>query len=349
MSEPSSVDSGAGGIAYVIDEVFAGHRPPSAHPERPERIVAVTRCLRDIGLDARGIQLPSRPATEGELGRVHAAGYIDELSSALPGNSGWLDPDTYFSPGTWDAALAAAGGAVDVTRAVMSGRVKRGLAAVRPPGHHAEADTAMGFCLFNNIAVAARIARDDGAARVAIVDWDVHHGNGTQHMFYSDPSVLFMSVHQYPFYPGTGAPDEIGSGDGRGATINVALPAGCGDADYDAAFDEVLMPALRRFAPDLVLVSAGFDGHAADPVASMRLSTEGYGRLTQRVCIAADAVADGRVVAVLEGGYDLDGLAGGVAAMVEAMESAAPVEGVGAVSPAARAAIERTKTAMEAA
>ncbi|HUH01658.1 MAG TPA: hypothetical protein VML75_06660, partial [Kofleriaceae bacterium] len=192
-------------VAYVLDDVFAEHRPPSAHPERPERIEAVRDALKGAGLEQRGIRLPTRRATDDEIGRVHTRGYFSELERTVPDASGWLDSDTYFSPGSWPATLAAAGAALDVTIGLLDGRFDRGLALVRPPGHHAEADRAMGFCLVNNIAVAAAGARAAGAARVVILDWDVHHGNGTQHMFEADPSVMYLSCHQYPFYPGTGA------------------------------------------------------------------------------------------------------------------------------------------------
>jgi acetoin utilization deacetylase AcuC-like enzyme len=238
----------------------------------------------------------------------------------------------------------------------MAGRARSALAAVRPPGHHAEVDRAMGFCLFNNVAIGAAAARALGAARVAIVDWDVHHGNGTQAMFYTDPTVQFLSVHQHPFYPGTGAADEIGAGAGLRTTVNVPLPAGCGDREYIAVFDELLVPTMRSFAPDIIFVSAGFDAHTADPLASMELSTAGYAAIARRVCRLAEEVCEGRLVAVLEGGYDLVGLGDGVAAMVGAMESvqeptAPAIERPepGVIAPGARSAIERARRAREAA
>lgn len=307
-------------IAYVLDEVFAGHQPPHAHPERPERITAVQNALRAANLSARGQQLPLRLAREDELGLVHRAGYVNDLIRLVPGRSGWLDADTYYSPGTWKAVTAAAAAVVDLSAAVLAGQFRRGLALVRPPGHHAEADRAMGFCLINNVAVAAAAARAQGAARVAILDWDVHHGNGTQHIFYDDPTVLYLSCHQYPHYPGTGAPTEVGVGMGRGATVNVGLPAGAGNAEYRAAFDQVLAPALRRFRPDILLVSAGFDAHVDDPLASMRVTRDGYASMARILRRVADEVCEGRVVCALEGGYALDALAGSVVALLDAFD-----------------------------
>ena len=344
-------------LAYVLDDIFVNHRPPAGgtHPERPERVIAVRDALLGAGLAARGKALPLRPAREDELGRVHTARYLAELLRAVPGKSGWIDADTYYSPGTWDAALAAAGAVIDTALAALSGEARRGLAVVRPPGHHAEADRAMGFCIYNNVAVAAAAARSAGAARVAILDWDVHHGNGTQDIFYRDPSVLYLSCHQYPYYPGTGAPGEVGEGLGLGATVNVGLPAGCGDAEYLVAFDEILVPAIRAFAPDLVLVSAGFDAFVSDPLAAMRVTRRGFRAMADRIRAVADAVAGGRLVVALEGGYDLEGLSGG---MVEVLGSllTTPSETM-AIAPVlhdhiaapARMAVELTRRALAAA
>lgn len=259
-----------------------------------------------------------REAREEELARVHTPEYLAGLERTVPGRTGWLDGDTYFSPESWRAALSAAAAATDVTAAVLNGDFRRGLVLTRPPGHHAEADRAMGFCLLNNIAVAAAAARAGGIGRVAVFDWDVHHGNGTQHMFEDDPNVLYLSVHQYPFYPGTGAADEVGRGEGKGATVNVALPAGCGDAEYVAAWNRAIEPALRAFRPELILVSGGFDAFAGDPIAGMEVTIDGFRWLADQVCAMADEVAEGRVVCVLEGGYDLAGLGGSVAAVFEA-------------------------------
>jgi acetoin utilization deacetylase AcuC-like enzyme len=337
-------------VGYVLDEIFLAHRAPGPHPECPERLVAIRESLESIGLAERATKLPLREAREDEMSRVHTPAYLAELERTVPGHAGWLDGDTYYSPESWRAVLSAAGAAVDATAAVLGGELSRGLVLTRPPGHHAEADRAMGFCLVNNVAVAAAAARAGGVGRVAVLDWDVHHGNGTQHMFETDPSVMYLSAHQYPFYPGTGAHDEIGRGAGAGATVNVPLPAGCGDAEYAAAFERVIAPALRWFAPELILVSGGFDAFAGDPLGEMRVSIDGFRWLAGRVCGLADELCGGKLVCVLEGGYDLAGLGGSVAAVFEAMAAAPgsePSASAPAVEPSAagRAAIERTVAA----
>jgi acetoin utilization deacetylase AcuC-like enzyme len=309
-------------VAYVLDDVFAEHEPPRDHPERPARVAAVRDALRAAGLEARGARMAVRQAREEEIGTVHSAAHFTELASRLPGRSGWLDPDTYYSPHSFRSALAAVGASVDLARASLAGEHRRGIAVVRPPGHHAESDRAMGFCLFNNVAIAAACALEHGAGRVAVLDFDVHHGNGTQAIFYREPRVLYLSTHQYPFYPGTGAVTEVGAGPGHGTTLNVPLPAGCGDAEYCAAFDQVIVPAIKRFSPDLLLLSAGFDAYIADPLGGMRLSLAGYGELARRAVRVAEQTCEGRVVAVLEGGYDLEGTAGGTVALLCAMEEA---------------------------
>jgi acetoin utilization deacetylase AcuC-like enzyme len=335
-------------VGLLLDEVFLMHRMPDGHPERPERLLAVRDALSAVDAPARSQRLAVRRAREDELGLVHEAGYLQDLGRMLPGHQGYLDADTPFSAGTWEAALAAAGGALDTALASLDGRCPRGLTVVRPPGHHAEPGRAMGFCFLNNVAVAAAAARAGGCPRVAIVDWDVHHGNGTQDAFWRDPNVLYVSTHQYPFYPGSGAAEEIGAGEGRGATVNVPLPAGSGDAEYAAAFDEVVVPALRRFRPELILVSAGFDAFVDDPLAEMRVSVAGYRRMAHAVRAVADEMCQGRLVCVLEGGYDLDGLGACAAATFEILaapgrhHAPAPLRAAGQqpLLPAARAAID---------
>lgn len=300
----------------VYDERFLLHRAPYEHPEHPGRLTAIHARLDEEGLLARCEPVPAREATPEELERIHTPAHVRTIASTSKRDFAQLDPDTYTSRDSYEAALLAAGGLVDLSLAVAEGRLANGLALLRPPGHHAEADRAMGFCLFNNVAVAARAVQGRGPARrILIVDWDLHHGNGTQHSFWEDPTVLYFSTHQFPFYPGTGAIDEIGGGAGRGFTVNVPLPAGCGDAEYLAAFDRVLLPAAREFAPDLVLVSAGYDAADGDLLGSMRITPDGYARLTQRLL----GLAGGRAVLALEGGYNLDAIARSAEASLRAL------------------------------
>jgi acetoin utilization deacetylase AcuC-like enzyme len=335
-------------LGYILDEVFIEHRAPSGHPERPARAEAVRDALQAAGIAQHGERVPTRPATDDELARVHAPAYLDDLALVVPGNQGWLDADTYFSPRTWDAALAAAGSTAQLALDVLHGRFSRGIAVVRPPGHHATRDRAMGFCLLNNVAAAAAAARAEGAARVAILDWDVHHGNGTQDIFWDDPNVLYLSVHQFPFYPGTGAATELGGAHAIGATVNVGLPAGCRDPEYAAVFDHVFLPKLAMFRPDLLLISAGFDAFQHDPLAGMRVTLAGFAAMAHRLRASADRWSAGRIIAVLEGGYDLDGLGGGMTAVLSAF--AGPPEPLPPLAPlpthmVAKAAIEGTLAA----
>jgi acetoin utilization deacetylase AcuC-like enzyme len=336
-------------LGYVLDDLFTQHRAPSGHPERPARAEAIRDALIAADIAHRGTKIETRLATDHELAAVHGGAYLSELERVVPGNQGWLDPDTYYSPATWDAARAAAGSTSELATRVLSGELSQAIAVVRPPGHHATRDRAMGFCLLNNVAVAAAAARAAGAARVAIIDWDVHHGNGTQDIFWTDPSVLYTSVHQFPYYPGTGAPSEIGGAGAQGSTINVGLPAGSTDADYAAVFDHVFLPALARFKADLVIISAGFDAFEADPLAGMRVTHAGFAAMAQRLRWAAKQWSGDRIIAVLEGGYDLDGLAGGMTSVLSALTGEATPPGPIAPLPAAdrlqRAAIDGTLAA----
>ena len=260
-----------------------------------------------------------RLATEEELARVHDRDYLGMIRETA-GRAVALDPDTYTSTDTYEVALLAAGAAVSAVDHVLDGgRGARALAMMRPPGHHAERNRAMGFCLFNNVAIAAAHARARGLSRVAIVDYDVHHGNGTQWTFYEDPSVLFVSSHQFPFYPGTGAANEMGRAAGTGFTVNLPIEAGGTDADHDRVYLAAALPVLRQFKPELILVSAGFDAHMDDPLGGMRVTAQEFGRLTALIAAVADECCQGRVVAVTEGGYDLKALAASLSATIAAL------------------------------
>jgi acetoin utilization deacetylase AcuC-like enzyme len=294
----------------VDDDAFLLHRAPYDHPEHPGRLSAIRERLEREGLTPRFRPVEAREATREELVAVHTEEHVDRVAATARVPHAQLDPDTYTCSDSARAARLAAGGLVDLTRDVLSGTLANGLALLRPPGHHAEADRAMGFCLFNNVAVAVESARRSGVARVLVVDWDLHHGNGTQHSFEEDPAVLYFSTHQFPFYPGTGSIGEVGRGPARGWTVNVPWPAGMGDAEYLAAFDRVLLPIGRAFDPQLVVVSCGFDAAAGDLLGGMRLSTEGYAALTERVL----SLAGGRAVLALEGGYNLDAIGAAAAA-----------------------------------
>jgi acetoin utilization deacetylase AcuC-like enzyme len=295
-------------LTLVTSNRFADHVTPPGHPERIER-AEVMQAAAARWSAAGGAVASPRAATDEELARVHAPAYVAGLVE-LRGRATMIDEDTFTSPESEEVARLAAGAALTAVDHVLDGPVgTRAIVLARPPGHHAERDRAMGFCLYNSIAVAAASARARGLPRVAIVDYDVHHGNGTQAAFYDDPAVLFVSSHQFPFYPGTGAAGEIGSDAGRGFTVNVPLEAGATDADYDLAFRDLVVPVVRAFRPELLLVSAGFDAHEQDPLASMRMTTAGYARLTGRLLAIADEVCGGRVVFVTEGGYDTNALA----------------------------------------
>jgi acetoin utilization deacetylase AcuC-like enzyme len=313
-------------LLVARDPRFRDHAPASMHPERPARLLAIERAL--LPLASRLRDLPPRPATDEEVLRAHSRDHLERLR-ALDGRRANIDADTYAAPASFEVARLAAGATVDLALRVARGEAQRGFALVRPPGHHAEQAEAMGFCLLNNVAIAARALRAAGVERVAIVDWDVHHGNGTQHLFEAERDVLFVSLHQFPLYPGTGALGEQGKGAGEGATVNFPLPPGCGDPEYAAVFGRVTLPILREFRPDVILVSAGFDAHEHDPLAQMRLSSAGFAGLARGLRALADDVCGGRIVLALEGGYDLDALGESVAGVVDALTAevgSAPAE-----------------------
>ena len=293
-------------VGFYDHPAFREHDAGPGHPERPERLDAVRRGIR--GLEQRLLVLTPREATREELRAVHTAEHIDRVA-ATNGRTYRFDPDTQAGPRSYTAALLAAGAVVDATDRVLAGELDRAFCAVRPPGHHAEADRAMGFCLFNNVAVGAARALATGLERVAVVDFDVHHGNGTQAMFYDDPRVLYVSSHAFPFYPGTGGLDEVGAGPGRGFTVNLPLPATMGDAEYARIYREIVAPVVRVFDPQLVLVSVGFDPHRDDPLAGMAVTERGFGMIAASCLAGASGAAKERAVFVLEGGYDLDGIA----------------------------------------
>jgi acetoin utilization deacetylase AcuC-like enzyme len=306
--------------AIVWSDVYREHQTGS-HPESPERMVAIGRALRAAGMFDDLLVLDPRPALLEEVLAVHSPELVDLIRQAAHQGGGWLDPDTWVSPTSFDVAMLAAGGALRAVDAVMEGETTRAFALVRPPGHHAEPDEAMGFCLLNNIAIAARHALSaHGLERVAIVDWDVHHGNGTQAAFWREPQVLFISLHQYPFYPGSGSQAEQGEGAGAGATINIPLRAGSDDAVYLSAFEGTVIPALHAFQPQLILVSAGYDAHVSDPLAMMRLQTETFGTFARLLRTAADELCAGRLVLVLEGGYNLTALGASVVETLRGLE-----------------------------
>ena len=304
----------------VYDARFLLHRPPHEHPEHPGRLAAIWEGICAAGLDRRCQAVAAREATVAELCAVHEEALVHRILHTAGGGDQWLDGDTYVCGDSAAAAQLAAGGLVDLTLAVWRGTLDNGLALLRPPGHHAEYRRSMGFCLFNNTAVAAHAARSAGAERVVVLDWDLHHGNGTQDIFWEDPSVLYVSTHQHPLYPGTGLLGEVGEGDGAGYTVNLPLPGGLTDVDYLALFDRVILPIVRAFDPSLILVSAGFDASLGDPLGQMRVTPAGFAQLTHRL----QEVHSGKVVLALEGGYNLGAISASTQACLRVLLGEAP-------------------------
>jgi acetoin utilization deacetylase AcuC-like enzyme len=306
-------------IGLVLDPLFQKHDPGAYHVETPHRLISIARAINHWPFGSMLEKMSPRPATTEELTLVHRPRHLENLA-ATAGRVMALDPDTSTSPESFDVALKAAGSLIDLCDAALDGKVEHGLALVRPPGHHATPDRSMGFCLFNNVAVAAaHLTQVRGLERVLIVDWDVHHGNGTEQMFFADPKVFYFSVHQYPFYPGTGALEAVGQGEAKGRNLNVPLRAGKDDLDYVRIFLEVLQPVALAFNPEFILVSAGFDTHLEDPLGGMKLTDRGYVGMTHVLLDLAKRCCPGRVVMTLEGGYAPQAMADSIVAVLETM------------------------------
>jgi len=305
------------GFAYhpIYMEHFAG----VGHPERPERLTAILKALEGSGLMDSLVRLTPSACPREYVEAVHTTRLVESVERLCGIAPQHIDPDTAVSEKSFEAALFAAGAGIAAADAIMGGEIDNTFCAVRPPGHHAETDRAMGFCLFNNIAITARyLQRVRGVGKILIIDWDVHHGNGTQQIFYEDPTVLLFSSHQYPYYPGTGGMEEGGKGEGETFTVNAPLRAGCGDKEYQDVYTKMLLPVADVFEPDFVLISAGFDAHESDPLASMRLTDDGYAGLTRMAVEVAGKHSGGRLISMLEGGYDI-ALGSSVAAHIEVL------------------------------
>jgi acetoin utilization deacetylase AcuC-like enzyme len=310
----------------VYDPIYLEH-DTGDHVENSRRLVDAMSYLKETGIREQLISLPARPATPEELEMIHAPDYISHVKSKAEKGGGWLDPDTVMSPKSYEAALYAAGGVLVAGEGVMKKEVDNAFAVVRPPGHHAIRNRAMGFCIFNNVAIAARFALSNFSLnRILIADFDVHHGNGTQDAFYADPAVLYFSTHEYPYYPGTGAAEETGTGKGEGTTVNFPMAAGWGDEEYLRAFREVLVPVARRFQPQLILVSAGFDPHWADHLAMMTATITGFAQMAMILKELAAELCQGRLVFTLEGGYNLRVVASSIKAIFDVLLGNSEIE-----------------------
>ena len=308
-------------IAFTYNSSHVKHHQPG-HVERPERLERIMQVVQDDPIWKRLKHVETKPATEADVRLVHTEDYWHRLQTTVEAGGAQLDPDTYTTAGSLDVALQGLGDLLAITDSVLKKETAHGFAVTRPPGHHACPDRAMGFCLLSNIAIAARWAqRHADVQRIAIIDFDVHHGNGTQEVFYSDPDVLYLSIHQHPLYPGTGMVGETGAGPGKGATVNVPLPAGTGDAGYLQAFQRIFTPIVNRFQPDLVFLSAGYDAHALDLLGGMLLTVPGFAALVREVMGWADVHSEYGVVGLLEGGYHAEALAHSVLTTLRVLEN----------------------------
>jgi acetoin utilization deacetylase AcuC-like enzyme len=303
-------------VGLVYDPIYLKH-DTDGHVENASRLEAVISYLEETGLKKKLTPIKPRAASVAELSLVHTKQHISYIKGVAKKGGGWLDADTVMSPDSYEVARYAAGGAIAAAEAVMEGKINSAFALIRPPGHHATHRRAMGFCLFNNIALTAEHALAKHVERVLIIDFDVHHGNGTQEIFYDRPEVMYISTHQYPFYPGTGGVEETGRGAAKGTKVNIPLPAGCGDSEYLAVFKQIITPAARRFKPGLILVSAGYDGHWADGLALMQLSVSGFAKVAGVIKGLADELCQGRLLFALEGGYNLRALSASVKATLD--------------------------------
>jgi acetoin utilization deacetylase AcuC-like enzyme len=297
-------------VGFIYDDIFLLHDMPAGHPESKDRLIAIIKTLRQSGIWSKLIHMKPRKADLRDIHAVHSVSYVEKVINF----TGYYDPDTYISNNSAEAALFAAGALIEAVEGCRSGKIERAFCAVRPPGHHAEADRAMGFCIFNNVAVGARYAQKSGYRKVFIVDFDVHHGNGTQHIFEDDDTVFYFSTHQYPHYPGTGSDSERGKGKGAGYTYNMPMLYGSGDKDYFTAFQDILPGLVNRFDPDIILVSAGFDLHAADPLAGLRVTNEGIKNIVRGILSSKKGIP---CILSLEGGYNLAALSGAVLITLE--------------------------------
>jgi acetoin utilization deacetylase AcuC-like enzyme len=332
-------------LGFQFDERFLLHNPGNRHPESPLRLLAIRDALDEMRIEKRWRKIEPRPARLDELELIHPRSHLENLERASKRAPTFLDPDTMVSAESYQIAQLAAGGVLECVDAICSGGVRRAFAFVRPPGHHAEPEKAMGFCLLNNVALAAAYARRRiGLDRVAVVDFDVHHGNGTQAAFYDDPRVLYISSHQFPLYPGSGDFGEIGTGAGKGYTLNYPLPQGAGDGTFIPLYSRIVASVLDQFAPQLIVVSAGFDGHFRDPPAALIMTNAAYASVAASLILAAERNCSGRICFVLEGGYSAEALRDCTKGVMAQMEAERPAEQTTAVNPLFDQISERSRS-----